>query len=124
MSRLVLMAIRPNFANLIYSRQKLFEYRRVRTSIRSGDRVLIYESGAGGFVTGEFWVGKVLHEAAEVLAALEQQLTVRRLVDEYLVGSLRGSAMEVVAPQRWTIPMELRALYPRLRAPQSYLFLY
>lgn len=120
--RVVLISLRPVYADLIRANRKIHEYRRVRVSIRSGDLVLVYETAPVGRVTLKFSVGRVYHGAPNELAQLEADGEVRRLVAQYLQGARTASALEVIAPVEINPPVTL-GLLAVLRAPQSYIYL-
>jgi predicted transcriptional regulator len=119
----VLMSIRPAFADELYRGAKLFEYRRVRARIRTGDRVLVYESRPRSYVSGEFRAGRVLTGPPSRLASLEPDPHVRALVERYLRGAARATAIEVLSLTRWDACVALSELSPGTRPPQSYTFL-
>jgi predicted transcriptional regulator len=59
MRRSILLAVKPRFADAIYARAKLYEYRRVRAKFRPGDYVFVYESHPKKCVSGQFEIGEV-----------------------------------------------------------------
>jgi predicted transcriptional regulator len=120
---LILIALRPSFAEAIYNRSKLFEFRRVKAKIRPDDRILVYESAPISKVTGEFNVGKVVYGKPSQILNLEPNSNSRTAAAQYLTGAKLCTAIEVVNPIRWEQSMKLGNLYPSLRPPQSYLFI-
>jgi predicted transcriptional regulator len=124
MVRIAVMAIRSQYAEAIYSGAKTHEYRRARTSFGIGDQVLIYEPMPVGRITGEFVVRSVraLTNANEVVR-LEREMSITKAVQDYLSGARRITALEISSPSRWAVPVQLSEISPRLRAPQSYVFL-
>lgn len=122
MNRLVVMSIRPRFAKAIYSRTKQFEFRRVRTQLRSGDLVLVYESAPVSYLTGQFHVGKVVIGSPTDLIELEAEGTSRVAVQHYLLGAQVASAIEVLDPVRWREKVCFNEFLPGYRPPQSYAF--
>lgn len=123
MPRDVIMAIRPALAASIYSGEKCFEFRRVRVNIRSGDRVLIYESSPVSRLTGEFVVGRLVVGTPYQVTTLERNHASRDAVRIYLLGARRASAIEILCPRRWASAIALSRVSANLRAPQSYVFL-
>jgi predicted transcriptional regulator len=124
MARLALMAIQTVYADALYAGRKAFEYRRTSTSFARGDKVLVYEPGSRGLVTGHFVVGGV-----DVLAppfeinAREDDSDISIAVERYLQGAKRATALKIWDATRWAEPKKLVQISPGLRAPQSYVFL-
>jgi len=124
MARVAVMAIHTDYADAIYAGRKAFEYRRTTTSFRAGDTVLVYEPAARRLVTGHFVVGSVCVLAPPFeVDSREKASEVARVVERYLAGASRATALEIVAPARWRVPKMLVEVSPGLRAPQSYVFL-
>jgi predicted transcriptional regulator len=121
MPRLVLFSLHPHYAAAIYNGSKGFEFRRVRTAIRPGDRALIYETAPVSRVTGEFMVGHVLSgELAELLYVAGTRAGPG--VTEYLAGANVASAIEILSPTRWPRPLGLEEAGLGQRPPLSYRF--
>jgi predicted transcriptional regulator len=123
MARTVLMAIRPLFAQAIYENRKRFEYRRVRTSIESGDCILIYESSSRGLVTGEFTAGSIYRETPTCLSDYEMDCDIQAQVNSYLSNARTASAIEILNPIKWKMPRSIAELGLTVRPPQSYIFI-
>lgn len=122
MSRTLLMSLRPKHAASVFNGFKLFEYRRTRVNVLSGDRVLLYESAPVSCVTGEFVVGCVRIDDPDALYRLEPVAEIRELVRAYLAGARQATAIEVTQPRRWAQARAVREVIGRDRPPQSYLF--
>jgi predicted transcriptional regulator len=120
-AQIILLSIRPAFAALAFSQRKLFEYRRARVGVRSGDLVLLYETAPVGLITGQFRVGGVRYGHAE-LAQGEPDVRVRELVEEYLLDVSCATAIEITRLERFVEPVTLDEVLVR-RPPQSYMFL-
>ncbi|TPV93181.1 MAG: hypothetical protein B7733_21690 [Myxococcales bacterium FL481] len=124
MSPLVLLPLRPRFAQAIYRGTKRYELRRRRMRVRSGSIVWIYESAPVGKVTGSFAV-KCVHwgSPAELLSLCSDDPD-QAAYPPYLDGVQLGTALEVADPLRWPRPYALDEICGRpTRAPQSYCFL-
>lgn len=121
--RIVLMAIRPIFAEAIYATRKLFEYRRVFVQVDTGDRILVYESQPISLITGEFSVGSVHRGVPETFCRFEKEDEIQKRVNDYLSGARKACALQVVNPIKWLKPENVEDFCPALKAPQSYTFI-
>jgi predicted transcriptional regulator len=118
-NRDVLMSIRPEYAEAIFSGAKTFELRRRRPSFAPGSRVVVYSSSPDQQLLGTFEAGEIHEQSPSKLwkvVARSAGIT-RKRFDAYFVGCEVGYAIEVNTPKRLD-PKPLR-----FRPPQSYLFL-
>ena len=115
------MSIRPRYAEAIYGGSKRYEFRRVRSRIRTGDRVLVYECTPISRVTGEFRVGDVVTGTPAELLALEHS-DGRAEIERYLFGAHVASAIEIVDAIRWKKAREWQEFLRGRKPPQSYGF--
>lgn len=122
MSRVLLMSLKPAFADAAFRGVKRFEYRRSRVSAKRGDIVLIYETAPIRHVTGFFVVGRVIVDPSFLLTMLEPDEAIREAVTRYLAEAVRSSALEITSPTRWRVPRALSEVCKASRPPQSYCF--
>jgi predicted transcriptional regulator len=115
----MLMTLHSDWANEIYTGRKRFEYRRVRMNVRSGDQVVICESGRLRPVTGHFRVATVKYGTPDQLAKLETDSRRRKSVTAYLQGARTGTALEISGARRYRRPRTLASL-GLTRVPMSY----
>lgn len=115
-----LFALQSVHAQRIYDGLKHYEFRRVFVRLPVGTRVLIYESGRVGQVTGEFLVASLVHGTPDQVVQLEQDRQSREDARLYLAGATRATALQVARSCRYDKPLALSELGVS-RAPQSYL---
>lgn len=115
------MAIRSQHADRIYRGDKRFEFRRQRPRFASGLKVYIYEPTPVRAVTGYFHVATLI-DVEDNLGALEQDRNARVIVESYLHGARRPTAIGIARPQRLDDPVSLEFLGVKA-APQSYVYL-
>jgi predicted transcriptional regulator len=115
------MAIRSEHAARIYQGDKHFEFRRQRPRFSLGLKIFIYEPAPVRAVTGHFRVADLI-EIDDNLSVLEQDDGARVIVESYLRGARRPTAIRVVGPQRLDQPVSLESLGMKA-APQSYVFI-
>jgi predicted transcriptional regulator len=118
-----LMSLRPQFAALIFQGKKLYEFRRRSVSLKEGDVVLVYESSPKSRVTGQFRVGNVIYGKPSTLLQLETRRETRRLCADYLAGSKKAAAIEIINPIQWKDAFSLKLLCCKISPPQSYIFI-
>ena len=116
------MSIRPHYAEAIYGGSKGYEFRRVRSRIRTGDRVLVYECTPISRVTGEFRVGDVVTGTPAELSALEHSASGHAEIERYLSGARVATAIEIVEAMRWKKAREWQEFLGGRKPPQSYAF--
>ncbi|WP_145011398.1 hypothetical protein [Mycobacterium marseillense] len=112
------MAIRSEHAERIYRGDKRFEFRRQRPRFTTGLKIFIYEPTPVRAVTGHFHVAGLI-AIDNNLRALEEDDCARVIVESYLRGARRPTAIRVAGPKRLDRPLSLEALGLKA-APQSY----
>ena len=120
----ILLSIKPEFAEKIFSGSKLYEFRRIIFK-RAVTTVVVYVTAPVGMVLGEFTVEKVLHEEVERLwdqtsshAGIERDFFL-----SYFAEKEKGYAIKIGEVTRYQKPLPLRATYG-VGAPQSFLYLH
>lgn len=132
-SNILLLSIKPKYAEKIFSGQKKVELRRVRTRLNSGDLVLVYVSSPQKALIGFFEVEKVvvkenlpqelnnLWELVKKYASIEREAFM-----SYYQGSYLGVCIFVKKTRRFSAPIELQILREKFGyffPPQSYRYL-
>jgi len=126
--KIVLMSIKPRFAEEILTGVKRFEL-RAGSGIASGYRVILYASAPIKAVVGEFTSGSVIIGSYEEVEEFMRSISVTGVSNEdfsYIRGKKRRvMAIEVLNPIKYCNPIsleELRRLGLR-NPPRSYQFL-
>jgi len=116
----VLMSIKPRFSRAIFAGTKLWELRRVRARIETGDVVVVYETAPTSAIVGAFRVSEVLHGTpAEVGALVEINALSDREYDEYFASARQATAIGVGV----TVDLCSHEIPLHGHPPQSYRFL-
>lgn len=124
--RVMLMSIRPEYADRIFSGHKRFELRRQRPRLDEGDLVVVYTTSPSQVVRGAFAVKRIVSMAVRALwndFARELGIS-RRSYESYFSGCATAHAIEVGEVRTWS-PASLAVLRQRFdgfRPPQSYMF--
>jgi predicted transcriptional regulator len=128
MSKILLLSIKPQYAEKIFSGEKTVELRRTRPRLEDGDLVLVYTSSPRCALTGAFVVANVVTDTPEVIwrkygskAEIE-----RTAFDAYYEGAKSASAIGI--ERAWTFDRavtlnELRRRMKGFHPPQSYRYL-
>ena len=127
-SKYLLISVRPEFANRIYSGTKLREIRKLFPDISPGTVVVIYESGSRRAISGWFVAGLLTwHHPEELWDRFSDQTGLR--IDEFqkycgdrdIVASIRIDKPVQLAS---SIGLdELRNLDPAFHPPQNFRYL-
>ena len=128
MNKILLLSIRPQFSEKIFSGEKSTELRRLRPAVGAGDLVLVYTSAPSCEMTGAFLVRTVDCGTPETLWNTVRGTCglTRREYDDYYRGSNRAYAIGIERAWRLDSPLKLariRHRSVRFHPPQSYRYL-
>jgi len=120
----VLLSIKPEFAEAIFSGTKRFEFRRAIYRHAKVDRILVYASSPVQKVIGEFAVAEILEmgirdlwRATSGWAGID-----RGYFHGYFRGRAKGYALRVLRPRRFKRPLDLRRDFGISYPPQSFCY--
>ncbi len=129
MSNILLLSIRPEYANKIFDRTKTVELRRVRPRLlNEGDRVVVYVSSPQQAVVGSFKVDNIVEKPVTELWEEVEKLAGISHEDfyDYYQGVKLGIGIFLKDIHRFSQPVELHRLrnkLPNLKPPQSFRYL-
>ena len=129
MSNILLLSIRPEYANKIFDRTKTVELRRVRPRLlHEGDRVVVYVSSPQQAVVGSFRVDNIVEKPVTELWEEVEKLAGISHEDfyDYYQGVKLGVGIFLKDIHRFSQPVELHRLrnkLPNLKPPQSFRYL-
>ena len=129
MSNILLLSIRPEYANKIFNRTKTVELRRIRPRLlNKGDRVVVYVSSPEQAVVGSFKVDNIVEKPVTELWEEVEKLAGISHEDfyDYYYGARLGVGIFLKDIHRFSQPVELHRLrnkLPNLRPPQSFRYL-
>lgn len=126
--KVLLISIRPRFAELILNGSKTVELRRIRPAVEEGDRVLLYASSPLRELIGSCTVAAVdVGHANDVWTSHGARTGISRAeFDSYYEGAQRSVAISLQDPRRVRRPRtlsELRERLPGFSPPQSFGYL-
>lgn len=124
----VLMSIKPQYADLIFSEQKTIELRRVCPKVSKGDKVLVYVSGPRMALAGGFEVESVISGSLEDFRRnwLTEAGVSEEVFDRYFSGVDVAYGIRIGRTWRHKNPVALSSLRKRqggFTPPQSYRYL-
>lgn len=132
-SHILLLSIKPEYANKIFAGKKKVELRRVRTRLESGDLVLIYVSSPKKALVASFEVDRIItvenlpKELNNLWKQVKEEAGVnRKQFDNYYEGASVGVGIFLKNLQPFPKPLELESLrkeLPNIKPPQSYRYL-
>lgn len=122
--RVALMSIHPEFADALFSGQKVVEFRRVapRSQI---SHIVVYATKPVGAVIGVLEVERVERQSPERLWRSFGKVggIDKARFFEYFAGAIEGAALVVRRAQRLTKPVGLSQRGLPSRPPQSFAYL-
>ena len=123
-NRIVLLAIRPRFAELIMKRGKKVEFRKVRFREKVSHMV-IYASKPIQMVLGYFQVSRIIEDTPEYLWGRYRSIGGLSYEEfrDYYGDSDSGVAIEVGSVWQLQEPMPISKLDKTLYIPQSFTYL-
>lgn len=126
MGRVLVMSIRPHFAERIFKGEKHAELRRVRPQVDAGDIVIVYASSPTKALVGAFVISGVCSMATSNMwtgHANELGVT-REEYASYFAGADVAHALLLAERVRFgDVPLEdMRQRLGLFRPPQSYMF--
>lgn len=126
--KVLLISIRPRFADLILGGSKTVELRRIRPAVDEGDRVLLYASSPVRELIGSCTVAGVDVGSADELwkSHGDHSGVSRSEFDHYFEGAVRAVGISLREPRRVRRPRtlaELRRRLPGFSPPQSFGYL-
>ena len=124
----VLMSIKPEYSDLIFSGRKTIELRRVCPKVAQGDLVIVYASGPRMALVGGFEVVQVVSDSPDNLYAKhgESSGVSKETFDHYFSGVMKAYGIQIGKTWLLKEATELRTLRRQVKGfhpPQSYRYL-
>jgi len=119
----VLLSIKPQFANRIFSGEKKFEFRKT-TFKREVTTVVVYATMPVGMIIGEFKIGGILEGTPQELweKTKEQAGISQDGYQSYFLGRSNGYAIRIEKTKLYGEPIDPACLRS-FTAPQSFRYL-
>jgi len=119
----VLLSIKPEFAEKIFSGEKKFEFRRAIFKDKSVKKVLVYASAPVQKVIGEFEIEEIVCQDIETLWKTTQEFAgiSYDFFSSYFEGRKEGFAIKITNLHRFKNAQCLKKDY-NLLPPQSFVY--
>ena len=124
----LLLSLRPQFAEKVFTGSKKVELRRIRPKIEMDDWVLVYVSTPVKALVGAFQVVRVIEDDPSYLwkRVRHKAGITREEFDNYYSGAMRGVGIFLNKTRRLPHPVklpDLREIWSDFHPPQSYRYL-
>ena len=121
---IVLMSIKPEYANKIFDGTKKYEFRKTIFKDSTVNTVIVYASSPVQRVIGEFTIDSVISEKTEELWAMTREFSgiTKAFFDEYFALKDVGHAIKIRETKKYKEPRRL-VDYNIDFAPQSFVYL-
>jgi predicted transcriptional regulator len=119
----VLLSIKPEFADLIFSGEKQFEYRK-QIFKQDVDTVVVYASSPVQKIIGEFSIEDIYHDNITSLWNKTKKYSGISLeyYKEYFTNKSQGYAIKVAETKLYPEPIDLNSMYSS-PPPQSFAYI-
>jgi len=121
----VLLSIKPEYANKIFSGEKKFEFRKRAFRKIEVHTVVVYSTMPVGRIIGEFTIKTIHQDSPESIWSKTKRFSGIDEVffNEYYNGRKLAVAIEVDNPVLYKEPINPKKEYDNFTAPQSFMYL-
>lgn len=121
---IALLSIKPEYANKIFSGEKLFEYRKAIFK-RHVTKIVVYSTMPVGKLIGEFVVDGILEDDPKDLwkKTKENSGVCEKFYHEYFKGRTKAYAIKVGKKLLYDTPLDPSIVSDPFTAPQSFRYL-
>ena len=121
----ILLSIKPDYVQKIFSGEKKFEYRKVIFKNSLVKSIVVYATMPVGKIIGEFEVGPILQEHPSKLwdKTKEYGGVEQDFFDDYFRGRETAYAIPVKNIKKYNKPIDPRLVFDKFTAPQSFFYL-
>ncbi|MBM6550308.1 ASCH domain-containing protein [Marinomonas ostreistagni] len=122
----VLLSIKPEFVERIFSGEKKFEYRKAIFKRNDIKKIVIYSTMPEGKIVGEFSIEKIHNNSPELIWKQTKKRSgiKKSFFDSYFFGRHKAYAIEIADVVRYDTPIKLSQLAKKVSAPQSFSYLH
>lgn len=120
----VILSIKPEFVEKIFSGEKRFEYRKAVFKNRDVDAVIIYSTMPVGMIVGEFKFKTILKNTPQTIWKKTKKYSVisKDFFFDYFNDKAEACAIEIEEVYQYDNPINPHELIPNFTAPQSYCY--
>lgn len=120
----VLLSIKPEYVNKIFSGEKKYEYRKSLFSREGVTTVIIYATMPVGKVVGEFEIDMILSDTPkEIWKKTQLSSGINQMFfDEYFDGRDKAFAIKIANFMVYDKPQNINEIIKRSHPPQSFCY--
>lgn len=121
----VLLSIKPEYANKIFSGEKKYEFRKIDFKNRLIETIVVYATMPIGKIIGEFDIKQILKDKPESIWEKTKDYSGidKSFFNDYYNGKEFAVAIEVDKPRLYDEPINPKDEYENFVAPQSFRYL-
>lgn len=121
----VLLSIKPEFVEKIFSGEKKFEYRKSVFKQQDIDTVVIYSTMPVGMIVGEFKFKMIHSNTPKIIWKETKQYSgiTKEFFYDYFKNKNTAFAIEIEQVRKYKKPINPRTKFGNFTAPQSFCYL-
>ena len=121
----VLLSIKPEFAEKIFSGEKRFEYRKAIFKKNKIKTIVIYSTMPVGMIVGEFTLKKIHKDNPSTIWRKTQKYSgiSHDFYKNYFAGKQCSYAIEIANVKKYKRPKDPKVLFQNFTPPQSFCYL-
>jgi len=121
----VLLSIKPEYANKIFSGEKKFEFRKTLFKKKSVKTVIVYATMPVGKIIGEFKIKKIHKDKPEKIWELTKENSGidKNYFEKYYDGKKYAIAIEVESAKLYDTPIDPKEKFKKFTPPQSFTYI-
>lgn len=121
----VLLSIKPEYANKIFSGEKKYEFRKIAFKKLGIETVVVYSTMPVGKIIGEFSIKKIHKDSPQsIWNKTKKHSGVEEVFfNDYYFGRNTAVAIEVENPVLYEEPINPKEKFDKFTAPQSFMYL-
>lgn len=119
----VLLSIKPEFVDKIFSGEKKYEYRK-QIFKKNIEKVIVYSTQPEGKIIGEFVIEEVLHDKVDIIWSLTKDfsgITYSKFYS-YFNGRKEGYAIKIGKVKLYDQPVDPKEFDSKFKPPQSFCY--
>jgi predicted transcriptional regulator len=119
----VILSIKPEYANKIFSGNKRFEFRRSIFKNKDVKKIIVYASSPISKIIGEFEIEKIHFSDVDTLWQETQEFSgiTKEYFDKYFIGKKSGFALEIKKTKKYSASLSIKESFG-ISAPQSFAY--
>lgn len=122
----ILLSIKPEFVEKIFSGEKKFEFRKAIFQNKAVDSVVVYSTMPEGRIIGEFSIEEVItDEPAKIWSMTKKNAGITKdFFDKYFDGRCSANAIKIGTVTKYNTPIDPFDIWENFVAPQSFKYLH